>query len=56
MWNKWLFSVATAAFLMLALLTLLEDGFTHYAFRVVLVLYSMAMMGVEVSERKSLKE
>lgn len=54
--NKWLFSTATAAFLMLTLLTLIEDGFSHTAFRIVLVIYSFTMMGVEASERKALKE
>lgn len=55
--NKWLFSVATAAFLMVALLTLQDDLFAHQAFRIALAFYSLTMIAVEISEGLSdLKE
>lgn len=54
MYNKWLFSLATAAFLMIALLTLMDEVFAHTAFRVVLALYSLAMTVVELSSFSSI--
>lgn len=52
MWQKTLLSFATVAFLMLTLLSLMEDHFALMAYRFVLVTYSATMIGVEVHERE----
>jgi hypothetical protein len=52
MWQKTLLTAATAAFLMLTLLSLMEDRFALIAYRLVLVAYSATMIGVELLERE----
>ena len=46
MWYRSLFILATAAFLMLSLLTLVEDSYAYNAFRVAIAFYSAVMIGV----------
>lgn len=54
MWKKIAFDLASAAFLMIALLTLMEEVFAHMAFRVVLAFYSLLMTAVELSSFSSI--